>query len=117
MSVTKAGGEYGARPAEGLHNRHAEHTQPSSQSSIEPKFDLDTDLHINRPAVLGGRLKAPLHHGVDGFSVQPMSQSMNHTDVARMPLVIDDQPEHAGSLGLGGAGFFGVYGIRRRNGL
>src|SRR5580698_9108515 len=87
------------------------------QSSVESKSNFHTDLHIYRPSVLHSRLEAPLLHSFNCSSVQPKAQAMDHTNVTRMPLVIDDQPKHARSLCLGVTGLLSILRIRRRDSL
>src|SRR5215469_14179709 len=76
--------------------------------SIEMKSDLNGDLHADGLAILRCRLKLPLFYRRDCSGIQSVSQATHQTNVTRVPLLIDDQPQHARSLRLRGARFFRV---------
>jgi hypothetical protein len=77
-------------------------------SSIQPEINLYVDLYGNRPAVLHGRLKTPPLYRFDGFLIEAHAQGTAHSDVARLAVRTDDQPENDHSLILGFPGFFRV---------
>ena len=60
--------------------------------SVKVKLHFDADLHIHWPSILKGRLKAPLFDGFKSLSIQTEAQPTRHSNVARMPGRIDDQP-------------------------
>jgi serine/threonine protein kinase HipA of HipAB toxin-antitoxin module len=71
--------------------------------------DLDTNLHVQGPPILQRRLQAPLLDGLNRPCVQAESQAADDADVTRASLIVDDQPEDAGSLGLGVTSFLGIF--------
>lgn len=57
---------------------------------VKAEAHLHTNLHVHRPAIFESGLEAPLLHCFYGFCIQSKSQATNDTNVARMPLVVDD---------------------------
>src|SRR5579863_3357825 len=82
---------------------------------MKPYFHAD--LHIHGMAVFHRRLEAPLLHSFNGARIEPMSQAANDANVARMAFLVDDEPEHAGSLRLRVARFLGILRIGSRESL
>ena len=60
-------------------------------------------------AIFQRGLEAPLFDGVNGPSVKAESQAANHTNVARISILVNDQREDAHSLSLGVAGLFRIF--------
>lgn len=60
--------------------------------SVEPEVNFDVDLHRHRAAVLHCRLEFPLAHGFNGFLVETHAQAARNLDIARLTVLIHDQP-------------------------
>ena len=76
------------------------------------KSDLDADLYVDRLAILQCGLKTPLLDCLNRFCVESISETANHTDVARLSLFVDDQPQNAGTLSLRYTRFLGIFRVR-----
>jgi hypothetical protein len=86
-----------------------------SRLSVETKSDFNADLDVHRMTIFLRRLETPLFDGFNRFGVEAKSKAAHYANISWISVVIDNQPENAGSLSLGVARFFGVFRIRRRN--
>jgi hypothetical protein len=73
------------------------------------------NLNIHGPAVFDCGFKSPLLNGFNGLGVQAVTEAANNADITGAAVIVDDQPQDACPLRLGGARFFRVFGIGSRN--
>ena len=77
------------------------------------EFNLHTDLHVYRFAILQGRLKTPLLHGLKCLGIEAQAETANYFYVPRASRSVDNEPKNARALFLGPACLFCVVGIGR----
>ncbi len=82
---------------------------------VELESNLDTNLHIHWMTIFLCGLETPLFDRFNRFRIESESQPAHHTNVAGISVIINDQPQDAGSLRFGIASFFGVFGVRGRD--
>src|ERR1700683_366776 len=78
---------------------------------VQLEANFDANLNIHGMTILHCRFEAPLLDCLNRLGIEPHSQTVNHANVARVTLIVDDQPKNAGSLSLGVARILGIFRI------
>src|ERR1700730_18090579 len=79
--------------------------------SVQFETDFYADEDRYRMAIFHGRLELPLFDGGDGFFIKSQSDAAGDSNITRMSIGVDDQPQNARALIFCLAGGLGVFGI------
>src|SRR5436309_13950343 len=77
----------------------------------QPEVHFDVRSHDNRFAVLQAGLEAPLVDRFDRLLIEAQTDSLHHTQIARMSGLVDFNVENYGARVFCFAGFFRVFRI------